>query len=203
MFACTLIIFPSESKEGWDYWSQATSTMEPYMKDVQFFRQFNVARIFSWEYRLQNFLPIPYPLSLVRIYKIKWWSEFKTRLCGKENVEYFCKTNKKKFTLHNLHHFEKPQIAPSTPTKKEKSSSSSSKTKEKGKGLSQKEKDLLAYLTDDPDIKKIVLQKILDKQGGSDDDDTVSSAASSASPKPDDLQDSQDPYKGQMSLGKS
>jgi len=109
-------------------------------------------------------------------------------------VEYFCKTNKKKFTLHNLHLFEKPQIAPATPTKKEKSSSSSSKTKVKGKGLSQKEKDLLAYLKDDPDMKQIVLQKILDKQGDSDDDDTVSSTASSAPPKPDDLQDSQDPY---------
>ena len=140
MFGCTPVIFPSEAKEGWDYWSQATSNIEPYMKDVKFFRQFNVAWIFSWEYRLQNFLPIRYPLSLVRVYKIKWWSEFKTRLCSKENVEYFCKTNKKKFTLYNLHLFEKPQIAPTTPIKKEKGSSSSSKTKAKGKGLSHKKK---------------------------------------------------------------
>jgi len=195
MFGCTPVLFPSEAKEGWDYWSQATSTMEPYMKDVQFFRQFNVAWIFSWEYRLQNFLPIPYPLSLVRVYKIKWWFEFKTRLCGKENVEYFSKTNKKKFTLHSLHLFEKPQFASTAPTKKEKSSLPSSKTKAKGKGLSQKEKDLLPYLKDDPDMKQIVLQKILDKQGDSDDDDTVSLAASSAPPNPDDLKDSQDPYK--------
>jgi len=43
-------------------------------------------------------------------------------------------------------------------------------------------------------MKQIVLQKILDKQGDSDDDDTVSSAASSVPPKPDDLQNSQDPY---------
>jgi len=118
------------------------------MKDVQFFRQFNVAWIFSWEYRLQNFLPTPYPLSLVRIYKIKWRPEFKTRLCGKENVEYFCRTNKKKFALHNLHMFENAKtIAPATPSKKEKKDhSSSSSTKTKTKGLSQKEKDLLAFL---------------------------------------------------------
>jgi len=44
------IVFPSEA--NWDYWSQATSTMEPYMKDVQFFNQFNVAWIFYWEYIL-------------------------------------------------------------------------------------------------------------------------------------------------------
>ena len=82
-------------------------------------------------------------------------------------------------------------MAPATPTKKEKSLSSSSKTKVKG--LSQKEKDLLEYLKDDPNMKQIVLQKILDKLGESD-DDTVSSAASSSPPKPEDLQDSQDPY---------
>ena len=166
------------------------------MKDVQFFKQFNVAWIFSWEYRLQHFLPNPYPLSLVRIYEVKWWPEFKTRLCGKENVEYFCQTNKKKFTLHNLHLFEKSKaIAPATPVKREtKEQSSSSSTKTKAKGLSQKERDLLEYLKDDPSMKQIVLQKILDKQGDSDDDETVSSAASSSPPKPEDFQDFQDPY---------
>jgi len=68
---------------------------------------------------------------------MKWWNEFKTKLCGKENVKHFCKTNTKKFTLHNLHLFEKnAKIEPSAPTKKESSSSS---TKTKAKGLSQKE----------------------------------------------------------------
>ena len=67
--------------------------------------------------------------------------------------------------------------------------SSSSSTKTKAKGLSQKERDLLDYLKDDPDMKQIVLQKILNKQGDSD-DETVSSAASSSPPKPEDFQDS-------------
>ena len=82
-------------------------------------------------------------------------------------------------------------MAPATPTKKEKSLSSSSKSK--ARGLSQKEKDLLEYLKDDPNMKQIILQNILDKQGDSN-DDTVSSTASSSPPKPEDLQDSQDPY---------
>jgi len=109
-------------------------------------------------------------------------------------VEFFCKQGKRKFTLHNLHLFEKAK-APATPIKqdikKEKSSSPSAKIK--AKGLLQKEKDLLEYLKDDPGMKQIVLRKILDKHGNSD-EDTVSSAASSSPPKPDDLQDSQDPY---------
>ena len=70
--------------------------------------------------------------------------------------------------------------------------SSSSPTKTKAKGLSQKERDLLDYLKDDPDMKQIVFQKVLSKQGDSD-DETVSSAASSSPPKPEDFQDSQDP----------
>jgi len=169
--------------------------MEPYVKEVQFFRQFNVAWIFCWEYQLHQYLPTPFPLSLVRLYKIKWWNDFKSKLCGEENVEHFFKTNSKKLTLHNLHHFEKTtKITPTTPTKKDSSSSS---TKSKAKGLSQKEKDLLEYLKDDPEMRQIVLQKILDKTGDSDDDETVSLAASSSPPKPTNpcLQDSQDPMK--------
>jgi len=158
MFGCTRVIFPMEAREGWDCWLKATLTMEPYMKDVHFFRQFCVAWIFSWEYRLQPFLPHPYPLSLVRVYKIKWWPKFKIRLCGKENVEHFCKHGKRKVTLHNLHLFEKAK-APAMPSKKDvkREKSSSSSTKTKTKGLSQKEWDLLEYLKDDPTMKQIVL----------------------------------------------
>jgi len=111
-----------------------------------------------------------------------------------KNVEHFCKYGKRKFTLHNLHLFEKAK-APVTPSKKEvkQEKSSSSSTKSKAQGLSQKERDLLEYLKDDSSMKQIVLQKILDKQKNSD-DDTVSSASSSAPPKDEDFQDSQDPY---------
>ena len=79
------------------------------------------------------------------------------------------------------------------PTKKESSSSS---TKTKTKGLLQKEKDLLEYLKDDPGMRQIVLQKILDKRGDSDDDETLSLVASSSPQKPGDpcFQDAQDPY---------
>ena len=63
--------FPPEANEGWDYWSKATTTMEPYMKEVQFFKQFNVAWIFCWEFRLHQYLPAPYPLSLVWYGSIK------------------------------------------------------------------------------------------------------------------------------------
>ena len=194
MFGCLTMLLPTEAQKGWLHWSQMTTNMDLYMKDVQLFKNFNVAWIFSWEYRLQPFLPHPYPLSLVRIYKVKWWPEFKTRLCGKENVEHFCKHGKRKFTIHNLPMFDKAK-APLTPSKKEVKTdqSSSSSTKSKAKGLSQKERDLLEYLKDDPNMKQIILQKILDKQSNSD-DETASSASSSSPQKFEDFQDSQDPY---------
>ena len=151
------------------------SSLETYTKELQFFRIFNVARIFSWEYRLQDYMKNSFPLSLVRVYKNKWWNEFKTKLCGSENVEHYCHTKIKKFTLHNLHTFEaQVGIGPSTPRKKKESPSSSSRMK--NKGLSQKEKDVLEFLKDDPRIRQIFLQKILNK--ANDSDEEVSSTAS-------------------------
>ena len=101
-FGCSPAVLPIEAKEGWEFWEKITSSLETYTKEVQFLRNFNIAWIFSWEYRLQNHLLNSFLLSIVRIYKIKWWNEHKTKLCGKENVEYFCKTKTKKYTLHNL-----------------------------------------------------------------------------------------------------
>jgi len=115
-------------------------------------------------------------------------------LVGISFVEHFCKHGKRTFTLHNLYLFDKAK-APTTPIKREvkQEKSSSSSTKSKASGLSQKERDLLEYLKDDPSMKQIVLQKILDKQTNTD-DDTVSLTSSSSPPKPEDFQDSQDRY---------
>ena len=66
-------------------------------------------------------------------------------------------------------------------------------TKAQAKGLSQKEREILELLKDDPGMRQIFLQKILDKANDSD-DETVSSAASSTKPNQQDYQDSQDPY---------
>ena len=110
------------------------------------------------------------------------------------NVEHYCRTRTKKFTLYNLHTFEaKAGIGPSTP---QKNDSPTTSTKARAKGLSQKEKDILELLKDDPHMRQIFLQKILDKTNDSD-DENISSAASSAKPQPqrqDDYQDSQDLY---------
>ena len=183
-FGCNLSVLPTEAQGGWNFWDKNASSFEPYTKELQFFRVFNIAWIFSWEYRLHDYIKNSFPLSLVRVYKIKWWNEYKTKLCGSENVEHYCRTKTKKFTLHNLHTFE--SIGPSAPKKQVSPSSS----KSKNKGLSQKEREVLEYLKDDPDMRQIFLQKILDKASS---DDEASSTASNVQQN-DIYQDSQDPY---------
>ena len=94
-------------------------------------------------------------------------------------------------TVYNLHTFEaKAGIGPSTSQKKKSPSTS---TKVRARGLSQKAKDILEFLKDDPHMRQIVLQKIINKKDDSDDDE-VSTRASNTKPKNALHKDSQDPY---------
>jgi len=135
------------------------------------------------------------PLSVIQVYKVRWWNEYKATLCGKENVEFFCKTKTKKFTLHNLHTFDKKKeiaIGPSTPIKRESPLSS---TKACSKGLTQKECEILELLKDDPPMRQVFLQKILDQKDKDDSGDEVANyAGSTKKPNPCVVQDSRDPY---------
>jgi len=45
-FGCSPNFLRHDAKEVWDFWVKNTITMEPYMREVQFFRQFNIAWIF-------------------------------------------------------------------------------------------------------------------------------------------------------------
>jgi len=103
-------------------------------------------------------------------------------------VEYFCKTKTKKFTLHNLHTIEKKKKIAAGPSARAKRESPITSTKARVKGLSQKEREILELLKDDPNMRQIFVQKILDKTDDSD-NETVSSAASSSKPKQQDYQD--------------
>jgi len=96
-----------KANDVWDFWLTNTPVYDAYIKEVQFFKTLNITWIFNWEYRYQNYLPKSFPLSAVRIYKIKWQNEYKFKLCEKENVEYFCKTKTKKYALHDLQTFDK------------------------------------------------------------------------------------------------
>ena len=126
----------------------------------------------------------------MRIYKVIWWNEYKTKLCGNENVDYFYRTKTKKSTLQNMHSFFKKDVdrGPPSPTKMEVSSSS---TKSKSKRLTQKQRDILDVLKDDPTIKQIFWQKLLDNDVTY---DNSSSTESATKPRIEDLKDSQHPY---------
>jgi len=92
-----------------------------------------------------------------------------------------------------LHTFEaKARIGPSTPQKKESPTMS---TKARAKGLSQKEKDILEFLKDDPQMRQFSFKKFWTKK--------LTQMMTlpvrllhlqSHNKKNDDYQDSQDPY---------
>ena len=75
-----------------------------------------------------------------------------------------------------------------------KRDSSSSSTKTQSKGLSQKEQDIVELLKDDPAMRQVFLQKIMDNKDDDDDDEPTSSVGSSTKLGPCDYQDSQDPF---------
>jgi len=81
--------------------------------------------------------------------------------------------------------------APSTPTKME--TSSNSKGSSHSNGLTQRQKDLLEALIDEPAVRKAYLQKLMNDDNASDVSDKGSSSASTIKPTCH-LQDSQDPY---------
>ena len=111
----------------------------------------------------------------MQICKARWWNEYKTKHCGKEKVEYFCRAKTKIFTLQNIHSLDKKDIArgPSTPTKIELSSSS---TKSKSMGLTQNQRHILEVLKHDPVIRQIFLQKLLDNDVTDDNSSSAESA---------------------------
>ena len=194
-FDNTPAILPLEGKMGWDYWVSHTPNIEPYMKEAPFFRTFNVAWIFCWEYQFQHFLQPSFPLSVVRIYKVRWCNDFKIILCGKENVTHFLSTNTKIDTLFNLAQIEappkQPALAQPTPSKME--TSSSTKRSSHSSGLTQRQKDLLEALNEEPVLRKVYLQKFMAEDHTSDHSDKAGSSASTTK-SADELQDSQDPY---------
>lgn len=68
---------------------------------------------------------------------------------------------------------------------------SSTSTKSKSKGLTQKQRDILKVLKDDPAMRQIFLQKLIDNDNL---DDNSTSAEFATKPRIADLQDSQNPY---------
>jgi len=91
-----------------------------------------------------------------------------------------------KFILHNLHTFEKKEFA-TGPSKLVKSDSPSSSTKAWSNGLTQKERAILELLKDDPAMRLVFLQKIVDKKGNDWEDEIASSTGSCTKPNLCDL----------------
>ncbi|KAK9724327.1 hypothetical protein RND81_05G064400 [Saponaria officinalis] len=66
-----------------------------YQKPLIFHAEFKIPWIICWSYNLRQILPQPYPLSLIREFKIKWWDKFDTTICSPEAVQSFLQGGRK------------------------------------------------------------------------------------------------------------
>ncbi|KAK9748083.1 hypothetical protein RND81_02G034500, partial [Saponaria officinalis] len=85
-------IYPPICKKGFETFI-ANTKGELYAKPLIFHDEFKIPWILCWSYSLRQILPQPYPLSLVREFKIKWWNKFMTEICSSDNVLSFIQTD--------------------------------------------------------------------------------------------------------------
>jgi len=107
MFSFSPSVLHCKAKEGWDFWITDTPAYDAYTKEAQLFRIFNIAWIFCWDYRYQNYLLNLFPLSIVRIYKVRWWSEYKSKLCGKKMLNIIAEQKPKTSPSKTFTHLTK------------------------------------------------------------------------------------------------
>ncbi|KAK9713131.1 hypothetical protein RND81_06G005200 [Saponaria officinalis] len=66
-----------------------------YKKPLLFHAEFKIPWIICWNYNLRQTLPQPYPLSLIREFKIKWWDKFDIAICSPEAIQSFLQGGRK------------------------------------------------------------------------------------------------------------
>ncbi|KAI5671866.1 hypothetical protein M9H77_12230 [Catharanthus roseus] len=84
-------ILPPIPKLGFQTWIKRM-TGPKHAVPVQFYAELRVARIFCWSYKIDQIYSKEYPLSLIREFKIKWWTGYSIQLCSQENVLKFIQT---------------------------------------------------------------------------------------------------------------
>lgn len=78
-------IFPDKAQLAFDYYIKNAKETD-YTKPLRFHKNLQVGWIFCWIYDLLQLFPKPYPLSLCRIYKVRWWEKFDLELLTIDKV---------------------------------------------------------------------------------------------------------------------
>ena len=96
-FGATSDIFPDTARLAYDYYVKHSPDKE-YTRPLRFHRDTGLAWIVCWTLETIQLLPKPFPLSLCRKYKIRWWEKFDLNTLSVEKSEELVR--KRKLELH-------------------------------------------------------------------------------------------------------
>ncbi|KAI5658800.1 hypothetical protein M9H77_27593 [Catharanthus roseus] len=81
-------ILPPIPKLGFQTWVKKM-TGPAYAIPLQFYAELRVPWIFCWSYKIDRVYSKEFPMSLIREFKIKWWTAYSVELCSQEAVLQF------------------------------------------------------------------------------------------------------------------
>lgn len=167
-------IYPAECKEGFQAYSKHIA-LEKFKIPLCFHAEFKIPWILCWSFTLQSILPKPFPWSLVREFKVKWWDKFQQEICSAKNVQTFFLTGKKlefqpdaplKVSTPNTRASpSKTSPSPQTPQ-----TTSNSKPPKKN-SLSSIQKEAFAKLCEDPDFARRIVSDYLSRSSETEDNE--------------------------------
>lgn len=146
--------------------------IDTHLKPIRFYAEFKVPWILCWNFAFDQFFQAPFPISIIREFKVKWWQNYSTQFCNIQVIKNFLLTG-------NKPKWEK-QISTSSSTEK-KNKKSSKDDLPQSSSLTQQQIKMFQLLEEDPEMAKDYLQFIKMKKTNSDKEGS-SSASSSSDP---------------------
>ncbi|XP_042030576.1 uncharacterized protein LOC121777394 [Salvia splendens] len=93
-FGSNIQITPPSVQKGFQVFSE-NSNHSSYQKPLMFHAEFKVPWIFAWDFHFRKIYPDPTPFSLIRVFKIKWWSKFQENTYSEHAVRHYLSTGQK------------------------------------------------------------------------------------------------------------
>lgn len=165
-FGLTFDQLPSPCREGASYYlSHATGSK--FTRFTYYMAEFRIPWIFCWEYQLEDLYDSDFPLTMTRVYKVRWWDTYDPKFASLPNVKRFLLTGEK------LTYSSNPQ-PPTTPQKQAPS-------KSKGKAPASPQQQLQTLLANHPELSHQLLETVT-KTVSNEPPDETHSAGSENSP---------------------
>ncbi|KAK9668726.1 hypothetical protein RND81_13G081800 [Saponaria officinalis] len=173
LFGPDQAIYPPICTKGFETFVAQTKG-DLYQKPLLFHTEFKIPWIVCWSYNLRQILPQPYPLSLIREFKVKWWNKFDPVICSPEAVQSFLQGGRKlELAVKDFNRHQAPSSSSTRPPKHSKSSTIKQSPADR--------KLTIKHMVDDPVFRNELLQVLRTKIKEESDDESSASTSNSGS----------------------